>query len=92
MLPLPHFVWVCELYSLQSFANHEIIGEIVLDGTAAPNTTNDSLLLLHYPYRFGVRYPEEGIDALLDKFAEILDDWRPIKAFSGNLFLLGERG
>ncbi len=48
-LEMPHFVWVCELYNLQSYNNSDPFpfGEIVLDATV-PKINYDSLIIKTY--------------------------------------------
>lgn len=91
MLPLPHFIWVCELYSAQSYAEGKIIGEIVLDGTASPNTQQESIILLQYPHRCCFKMPYENKDDLFNMFHNLISDWEPTPAFTGNLFESGIR-
>jgi hypothetical protein len=47
-LPLPHFVWVCEISSTDAFARHEIFGEILWDATRNAREPN-GWIALHYP-------------------------------------------
>ncbi len=91
LLPLPHFVWVCEIFSKKSFKENKIIGEIVLDGTSSAHAQFDSILLLRYPYRFGVRYPGDNTNDLFEMFKNTINACEYIQSFSGNLFPLGER-
>ncbi len=53
IIPLPQFVWVCELYDKQHYINAEPIGEIVLDATSAANTMPfDSVIMINYPGKY----------------------------------------
>lgn len=47
-IPLPHFVWVCEISNVDSFARHEIFGEILWDATRNLREPN-GWIALHYP-------------------------------------------
>lgn len=50
MLPMPRFIWICELYRIQDYEDHlSAFGEIVLDATSAPNRGHRSLILMHCP-------------------------------------------
>lgn len=49
-LCLPRFVWVCEVYSKESYCQRKAIGEIVVDATASPHDGIKSVLLFHYPH------------------------------------------
>lgn len=47
-LPLPHFIWVCELSTVDLYRKGEVLGEIVWDATR--NSKEQSgWLALHYP-------------------------------------------
>ncbi len=51
-IPLPNFIWVCELYSKQGYIDKKPFGEIVLDATSpAQENSFDSCLLICYPER-----------------------------------------
>jgi hypothetical protein len=47
-LPLPHFVWVCEISHSEVFSKHEIWGEILWDATRNACEPN-GWIALHYP-------------------------------------------
>lgn len=90
-LPLPHFVWVCELYTTKSYDQSKAIGEIVLDGTASPNAEQGSIVLMQYPYRFGYKYPDEPSATLFERLNEVIKTWKPFGAFDRNVFKNGLR-
>lgn len=50
-IPLPHFVWVCEISTVDAFARHEIYGEILWDATRNAQEPN-GWIALHYPEVF----------------------------------------
>ena len=90
-LPLPHFVWVCELYTTKSYGDEKAVGEIVLDGTASPNAEQGSIVLMQYPYRLGFRYPDEPSSTLFERLNNVIKNWSPFKAFDRNVFKNGIR-
>lgn len=90
-LPLPHFVWVCELYTTKSYDQSKAIGEIVLDGTASPNAEQGSIVLMQYPYRLGYKYPDEPSVTLFERLNEVIETWKPFGAFDRNVFKNGLR-
>lgn len=47
--PLPRFIWVCELYTAETYVKRKAIGEIILDGTASRSSRLDGCILIHYP-------------------------------------------
>ena len=47
-LPLPHFMWVCEISNTEAFLKHEVYGEILWDGTRNAREP-DGWIALHYP-------------------------------------------
>ena len=52
-MPLPHFIWICELSTLNLYRSHEILGEVIWDATR--NVAEPSgWLALHYPERLFV--------------------------------------
>jgi hypothetical protein len=81
--PFPKFVWVCELYTKETYLN-QAIGEIVIDATSAPNAKVDSLIILHYPNIISRRMPE---DILNGKEVELMvvNEWEPFEYYNQNL-------
>ena len=50
-VPLPQFIWVCELYTKISYDEKMAIGEIVIDATASPKLDLfDCILMINYTY------------------------------------------
>ena len=47
-LPLPHFIWVCELSSPAEYANGNVLGEIIWDATRNVWET-EGWIAIHYP-------------------------------------------
>lgn len=87
-IPFPRFIWVCELYSRDSFQCNKVIGEIIVDATSANVDRERSIILCHYPYMMVYRYPDESYYTGLwaDKFnsPEGLRDWHVFTAFEFN--------
>lgn len=86
----PRFVWVCELYTKDTFLhadNPRPIGEIVVDATARRTGSIgglDSIVLVHYPHYITYRDPNSSW-AELESNEQKLDVWSPIEQFRGNL-------
>lgn len=85
----PRFVWVCELYTKESFVEKEpkAIGEIVVDATARRIGSMgglDSIILTHYPHYITYRNPDSSL-VKLEKNEKKLDTWSPFPQFHGNL-------
>jgi hypothetical protein len=58
-IPLPKFVWVCEISTLNEYKNNKIIGEIVLDATASKYDKLESTILIRYQQKFGFKLNNE---------------------------------
>lgn len=89
-IPMPRFVWVCELYKVDEYLKEtndtiEAFGEIVLDTTSVPTLKNagDSIIFAHYPGRIATRFPEDN-QAGFNKMIPIDDD-KPFPGFSNTL-------
>ena len=98
-LPMPHFIWVCELFKIKEYMNdtsEEMIStktpnafaEIVLDATSLTTKNNPlkSLLMMHYPKKYAFRYPDNkqiGFDDEIQIYDELEEIGFP--AFSHNL-------
>lgn len=84
----PRFVWVCELYSTESFKQSKAIGEIVLDATSkrsgSDNGGFDSIILVHYPHYITFRDPNSKHKDLELNGIQ-LEKWIPFDQFKGNL-------
>lgn len=85
----PRFVWVCELYTQESFVGEtpKAIGEVVVDATARRIGSMgglDSIILTHYPHYITYRDPDSSL-VKLEKNERKLDIWSPFPQFRGNL-------
>lgn len=58
-IPMPRFVWICELYRLKDYDRNKAFGEVVIDATSTRNRGQRSLILMHYPGVMVVRYPDQ---------------------------------
>lgn len=47
-LPLPHFVWVCEISHMEDYLRHMVLGEILRDATRNASEP-EGWIALHYP-------------------------------------------
>jgi len=66
-IPLPKFVWVCEISTLSEYKNNKIIGEIVLDATASKYDKLESAILIRYQQKFGFKLSNETILKLKER-------------------------
>lgn len=69
LIPMPRFIWVCELYRLNDYETLSAFGEVVIDATSAPNRGHRSLILMHYPKVIAYRHPdqtEEGFEYMAE--------------------------
>lgn len=75
LIPMPRFVWVCELYRVKDYQNLKAFGEIVIDATSTLGRGHStrSLILMHYPNVIGIRYPEQE-NPEFDEMIELQDD------------------
>ena len=85
----PRFVWVCELYTKDTFQEYEprAIGEIVVDATARRTGSMgglDSVVLIHYPNYITYRDPDSNWTMLEDNKQQF-PIWSPFAQFRGNL-------
>lgn len=83
LIPMPRFVWVCELYRVHEYEDLQAFGEIVIDATSAPNRGHRSLILMHYPSVIAYRTPEQS-DIGFDNMAKVTDPER-FPGFNTNL-------
>lgn len=94
----PRFVWVCEISVLSENSN-KVIGEIILDATASPESCADSLIIVHYPHRIFCNLPKDIKDLIKNgdsaiKPAEEDDDllfynvekWNSFEPYDSNLY------
>lgn len=86
-IPMPRFVWVCELYKVGEYLKDtiEAFGEIVLDTTSVPTLENagKSIIFVHYPGRIAARFPEDN-QVGFNKMIQIDDD-KTFPGFSNTL-------
>lgn len=73
LIPMPRFVWVCELYRLADYDSLLAFGEVAIDATSAPNRGHRSLILMHYPKVIAYRHPDQT-EAGFDDMAVLKDD------------------
>lgn len=75
MVPMPRFVWVCEIYRESDYDALNAFAEIVIDATSVPGRGHNtrSLILMHYPHVLGIRFPEQA-EAEFHKMLEIDED------------------
>lgn len=59
LIPMPRFVWVCELYRENEYDDLLAFGEVVVDATSTPSRGHRSLILMHYPCVIAYRNPEQ---------------------------------
>lgn len=85
-LSLPRFIWVCEIGTLKSFENKQIIGEIILDATSSKNNDLNSIVLMQYPGTIATRRTNELNQRLINTLSnqKIIFDWKPYREFSFN--------
>lgn len=75
MVPMPRFVWVCELYRENDYEDLMAFGEIIIDATSALGRGHNvrSLILMHYPKVIGIRFPEQT-SSWFEKMIELDED------------------
>lgn len=81
IVPMPRFVWVCELYRVNDYCeglendNLNAFGEIVIDATSSPSRGHNyrSLILMHYPHVIGVRFPDQP-ESIFDDMVNLDND------------------
>lgn len=73
LIPMPRFVWVCELYRIDDYDDLLAFGEVVIDATSAPNRGHRSLILMHYPKLVAYRNPDQT-EVGFDEMAELMND------------------
>lgn len=85
LVPMPRFVWVCEIYREKDYDALNAFGEIVIDATSVPGRDHSarSLILMHYPNVIGIRYPEQS-EAEFDEMV-VLEDDKLFPGFKKNL-------
>ena len=85
MVPMPRFVWVCELYRMGDYDNFNAFADIVIDATSVANGghSHNSLILMHYQNKIFVRFPDQP-GKEMDEMFKIEDD-SLFPGYTGNL-------
>lgn len=73
LIPMPRFIWVCELYRMNDYERLSAFGEVVIDATSAPNRGHRSLIMMHYPKVIAYRHPDQA-EVGFDYMAELEED------------------
>lgn len=63
-IPMPKFLWVCEISTEKQYQNGKICGEIVLDATASKRDGSESIILLRYPKKIAYKYFYDSLQKL----------------------------
>jgi len=82
-LPLPHFIWVCEISHASHYAKHEILGEILWDATRNASEPN-GWIALHYP-EILVTDVGSALNGLQKFFKINLQNSKPYPVYRNNL-------
>lgn len=92
LVPMPRFVWVCELYHVEDYLDPQTRGEpplafaeIVIDATTAPSRGQSyrSMILMHYPGALAFRHYDQR-EARFSEMVSLQNDGH-FPGFSGNL-------
>lgn len=59
-VPLPQFIWVCELFSIKGYSEQKAFGEIILDTTYCGPLNTRSCLMINYPTKHLAQFFDEG--------------------------------
>lgn len=82
-VPLPQFVWVCELYDKEGYENNLAVGEIIIDATANPKANMlDSILMINYTAVNSYFARDIKNNSLI--FGKITEDGKEIVLENGN--------
>jgi hypothetical protein len=87
-LPMPKLVWVCEIFTFESYFRKKAIGEIIVDSTAHKRGGLLSILLIRYPRTISFRLPGEPVDVLLErieKYRGLIKLQQEFQCFDKNL-------
>lgn len=68
-IPLPKFIWVCEISTKELYKENKIFGEIVLDATASKHDKFNQLILLRYPNKLSYKIFEEPLERLKSRLS-----------------------
>ena len=66
-IPMPKFLWICEISTEEQYRNGKACAEIVLDATASKRDVSESIILLRYPERIGTKTFDETLQDLEEK-------------------------
>lgn len=85
IVPMPRFVWVCELYRVDDYlagidgGELNAFAEIVIDATSSPSRGHNyrSLILMHYPRAISLRLPNQPESIFNDMVNLDTDDLFP---------------
>ncbi len=82
-IPLPKFVWICEIYSISSLKENKAIGEVVIDATSNDISGISGAIIINYPSRFSYRMPHESFEIFMDRYikSEHLCTWDKITPY-----------
>lgn len=83
--PLPHFIWVCEISTIEQYRNGKVVGEIILDPTRNKHEMS-AVLAIHSPRQMYFDFVSSfnGLhDADVIKYQ--IDDEPPYDCFQENL-------
>ncbi len=84
-MPLSRFIWVCELYTIDSYPD-KVIGEIIIDATASPHEKFTSLLMINYPgYYYFKNSTVHGDDSSVIMTFCYNKNWMPFEPYKENL-------
>ncbi len=84
-IPFSRFIWVCELYTLDSYPK-KVIGELIIDATSSAKEMSDSLIMIHYPGYYIIRESDFFI-ANIDRSSHFheIKGWVPMDPYTENL-------
>ncbi|MBO6140814.1 MAG: hypothetical protein J6O40_03380 [Ruminococcus sp.] len=76
-IPMPRFVWICELYKEDNYLNNDkdqkAFCEYIIDATSAPSRGPKSLILMKFPKYLAFRLPFQN-DTNMSQWLEIQTD------------------
>lgn len=66
-IPMPKFVWICEISTLSLYRQNKIIGEIILDPTSSKNDGFKQIILIRYPNKLAFKTFNEPLVKLFER-------------------------
>lgn len=63
-IPMPKFLWICEISTEEQYRNGKACAEIVLDATASKRDGSESIILLRYPEKFAYKNFDDSLQKL----------------------------